>query len=245
MKKFYINFITGSILYNQIYCTDSNVKIEIGKLNVKYKGYCFKNIEEINIDKNKEIDIDFIKDLVKNKKLKDNKEHLKLDEKGNYEIKFNDKKEKYYINDFPNIKVNGKVDGYYIKIQKYYILPKGSNISVNFYTADLGGQKVYLDDFNFKNEAGFVNSVFKIFKSLTLKNEENEPKTIEIKDLNSKDYYIEDDFYKEIKNEKYDKNTNPYKLSENKFKKSLGNNKEFKLYIYKYKRYNIKSLELD
>lgn len=88
------NFITFIIFCNIVHCTDSNIKIEKYKLKIEYKGYSYKNIEEINIDKNKEIDIDFIKDLVKNKKLKDNKEHLKLDEKGNYEIKHN-KKKKY------------------------------------------------------------------------------------------------------------------------------------------------------
>ena len=244
MKKFYVNFITSYILYNQIYCADSNIKIKKGKLKVRYRGYDYKNIEEINIDKNKEIDIDFIKDLVRNKKLKDGKYYLNLDEKCNYEIKYNDKKEKYYINDFLNKKVNGSTDGYYIKIQKYYILPKESEISIRGYSADLGGQKVYLEDFKFKSKTSFVNSVFKIFKSLKLENKDYNPQSIEIKDLNSKDYYIDDDdFYKEIKNEKYDKNKNPYELDENKFKTIL--DKKLNIYIREYKIYKIKNLKLD
>jgi len=235
MKKFYINFITSSILYNQIYCTDSNVKIEKGKLNVRFKGGDYKNIEEINIDKNKEIDIDFIKDLVKEKKLKDNKEHLKLDKKGNYEIKFNDKKEKYYINDFLNKKVNGSTDGYYIKIQKYYKLPKGSKISVGGYSADLEGQKFYIDDFSFKNNLDFKKSVFINFKDLKLKNKKNE--IIILKNLKHEDYYIDPKFYK-----KYKFNN---KFSKDKFKIALDKNEELSILCHKARKYKIDSFKLD
>ena len=246
MKKFYVNFITSSILYNQIHCTDKSITIKKDELKIRYEGYDYKNTEDINIDKNKEIDINFIKDLVKNKKLKDNKKtDLKLDEKGNYEIKFNDKKEKYYINDFLNKKADGKVKGYYIKIQKYYILPKESNIFVAGYSADLEGQKVYLDDFKFESQKNFIDSVFKKFKSLKLENKDYNPKSIEIKDQNSEDYCIQDTFYEKIKNEKYDEKKKINKLDKGKFKKLLDDNSVLNISIYKYKKYKIKSLELD
>lgn len=124
-------------------------------------------------------------------------------------------------------------------------MPKGSNISVDGYSADLEGQKVYLDDFNFKSKKDFINSVFKKFKSLKLENKDYNPKEFSLEDKKGEDYYIQDDFYKEIKNEKYDKKKKTNELDKNKFKKLLDDNKKLNIYIRKYKRYKIKNLKLD
>ena len=206
------------------------------------------NKEELSIDKNQEINIEFIKNLIsKNDFLKQgpkfknkviNESILKLDNSCNtYEIvSSTDKKGNFKMEDFKqNTKTFLKEKEYFIEIKKYYILPNGSKISVAGYSADLKGQKVYLDDFDFKDKFSFRNSVFKKFKDLELKNEKTEKITLD--KLDPYDYYIESNFY-----QKFEESN---KLKKDKFKKMLDSNEELNILSHKSRKYKIINLKLD
>ena len=248
MKNFYFIIFISLYYCNKIHCADSNIKLKKGELTIKYEGIRYLNKEELSIDKNQEINIEFIKNLIsKNDFLKQgpkfknkviNESILKLDNSCNtYEIvSSTDKKGNFKIEDFKqNTKTFLKEKEYFIEIKKYYILPNGSKISVAGYSADLGGQKFYIDDFNFENKVSFRNSVFKKFKDLELKNEKTEKITLD--KLDPYDYYIDSNFC-----QKFEESNN---LKKDKFKKMLDNNEELNILYHKSRKYKIISLKLD
>ena len=227
---------------------DSNIKFKKGELTIKYERIRYLNKEELSIDKNQEINIEFIKNLIsknnflgqgpkfKNKVI--NESILKLDNSCNtYEIvSSTGKNGNFKIEDFKqNTKTFLKEKEYFIEIKKYYILPNGSKISVAGYKADLGGQKFYIDDFNFENKTSFRNSVFKKFKDLELKNEKTEKITLD--KLDPCDYYIDSNFCQNFEESN--------KLKKDKFKKMLDNNEELNIIYHGSRKYKIISLKLD
>lgn len=248
MKNFYFIVFISLYYCNKIHCANSIIKIKEGELTITYERIIYSNTDELPIDKNQEINIEFIKNLIsKNNflghgcKLKNevkNKSVLKLDNScDTYEIvSLRDEKGNFKIEDFKqNTKSIFKEKKYFIGIKKYYILPNGSKISVAGYSADLGGQKFYIDDFNFENKVSFRNSVFKKFKDLELKNEKTEKITLD--KLDPYDYYIDSNFC-----QKFEESNN---LKKDKFKKMLDNNEELNILYHKSRKYKIISLKLD
>ena len=193
MKKFYVKFITSSILYNQIYCADSNIKFEKGKLLIKYKCNFYQSQNEIEIAKDKEIDINFIINLVKNNEFVrfKRKENLVLTKWDFIEIK----NKKDQIN---NLKIEDCI--YDIKGCSIICLltpctfKMGSCIKIdNEFSCILNNKKVYLEWFNFTSQEEFKKSIFKVFNDLEL--DDHRGNIIKMENLNVEDYYIHPFFY--------------------------------------------------
>ena len=166
MKKFYVNFITGSILYNQIHCADEDIKFEKSKLVIRYRGIPYFNKDEIKIDKNAKIDRNFIENLVENNDFTYKLEKIVLSKYDSIEIQ-NRK------NQIDNLKIEDCIferKGYsIINLMICYTLPFGSYININNkFSSSLSNKKVYLEYFNFKSKEEFKKSIYNVFKDIEL-----------------------------------------------------------------------------
>jgi len=233
MKKFYVNFITSSILYNQIYSADKNVKFEKGKLFIKYKCNFYQSQNEIEIAKDTEIDINFIINLVKSNKFVrfKRKENLVLTKWDFIEIK--NKK-----NQNNNLKIEDCIFKNevcsVIYLQTPCIFKMGSCIKIdNEFSCILNNKKVYLEWFNFTSQEEFKKSIFKVFNDLELRDYKGN--IIKMKDQKVEDYYIHPYFYYQFTNHK--------ELDSISFEKILKNALTISLFSYKY--YNVKEIKLD
>ena len=64
MKNFYFIVFISLYFCNQIYCANSIIKIKEGELTITYERIIYLNTDELSIDKNQEINIEFIKNLI-------------------------------------------------------------------------------------------------------------------------------------------------------------------------------------
>ena len=230
MKNFYVNFITSSILYNQVYCTDKSdeVKIATGKLQIKIDNILYNNEIEITLNKNEEINIDKIKQLIINKKFKRNdktKTELTLDEKGKYKILSKDKNCK--IENF----LKKDLGNYVIEISKYYTFHKDSIIKAGKKDYVIGDKEFIVDSSIFSKKNNFEKNFFNNLENLL--SDSNKKLTI---DINGTNYYIDENFYEAFKSTEGDK------LDKNKFEKLL--EAKIEINLKKYEMYSINSINL-